>query len=509
MRAAVIGLIADDVASVRPRGEMADGDLASVLSWSSGPANAGRPGADFVDREAELERVLRGLRSPIGPHFWLVVAPPRLGKTRFLKALETIWRAEEPRSEIRPVDLRGQGTLPPVDAESLVGQFFSPEIAGQADPRLAERVAKAVVGSGDSYLCLLDGAELLDNKTVEGLRKYFSEIDRLTSGSGGAAAGRVALVVASRLNSGWGGIAPPPRFEQMALTEFNAEVVQAAVRSLAGDQDKELESQELKDVAALVGALSAGVPQLVTQYLRWVGNERWHGLERLKSQELFELFGGLFVHDWLLPAESLVPAEPERKDARRQVVQDAMRLMVPYRVFTQSHLRQHLGGGSRLKEALDSEGWSLEDLWNAIGRTALLARPLNEPWRMIQPAIRKLLFRYFYRNDDDRAQAHQQALEYDRVWTSAQTGIEQVVGLTECLWQEASALRLTAPGHLEERLTKSALTLVGSLQPSGLYTLDELRRLVARRLREDVEFQDVIAGNGGLLAKLIQIATSA
>ena len=45
-------------------------------------AQSGEP--VFLNREQELENVLRGLTNASGPHFWLVVGPPQLGKTWFL-----------------------------------------------------------------------------------------------------------------------------------------------------------------------------------------------------------------------------------------------------------------------------------------------------------------------------------------------------------------------------------------------------------------------------------------
>jgi len=42
---------------------------------------------EFRNRLAELEQVMGGLINPAGPHFWLVTAPPQLGKSWFLRHL--------------------------------------------------------------------------------------------------------------------------------------------------------------------------------------------------------------------------------------------------------------------------------------------------------------------------------------------------------------------------------------------------------------------------------------
>jgi hypothetical protein len=72
--------------------------LASKLAVLSPPAEAGgqhtEAGDDrarpilnalaFRDRQDELDRVLQGLQSLSGAHFWLVIAPPQFGKSYFI-----------------------------------------------------------------------------------------------------------------------------------------------------------------------------------------------------------------------------------------------------------------------------------------------------------------------------------------------------------------------------------------------------------------------------------------
>jgi TIR domain len=67
------------------RSEGSEGDSSS---------SANRSASLFRDRRDELDRVLYGLTNVAGPHFWLVVAPPQLGKSWFLDQLRAEITAE-------------------------------------------------------------------------------------------------------------------------------------------------------------------------------------------------------------------------------------------------------------------------------------------------------------------------------------------------------------------------------------------------------------------------------
>jgi hypothetical protein len=172
------------------------------------------------------------------------------------------------------------------------------------------------------------------------------------------------------------------------------------------------------------------------------------------------------------------------------VLESAYRILVPYRLFTQSHLRYYLERDPGFKDALENLGWSMADLWRAISGTELLSRPLNEPWQEIHAAIRRLLYRYFYRTDEQRAEAHNEAREFVKIWAEKQVGTEQVVGLVECLWHEAIAQGLREPSEMERSLTESARELSLALRPSSAYTVEELRAYAAQRMRNDEELEE-------------------
>ena len=75
--------------------------------------SASRGASLFRNRRDELDSVLHGLTNVAGPHFWLIVAPPQLGKTWFLDQLRAEIAAKAQgaaRWATKLVDLRVQAT---------------------------------------------------------------------------------------------------------------------------------------------------------------------------------------------------------------------------------------------------------------------------------------------------------------------------------------------------------------------------------------------------------------
>ena len=508
LMAAGVALV-DDVAQAWP----AAGTPKSGASVRGGLGFPGSADTDFIDRKSELEEMLGGLSSPDGPRFWLVVAPPGLGKSKLLNYLEAGLEARTPGWEVRRVDVRDLKERIGSEPKPLVANFFIQELDDPATPGVAKRIAEAILRDGRSYLCVLDSAELLDARVVAGFRKYFSEIYQSTGASVGGA-GRVALVVASRLDTGWKGVIPAPRFRMLPLGAFSDDDIGEPLRKLTRRMGKDLDRSEHQQAAAWLGDLSAGVPELVTSCLRWIEKTGWPQLDRLASEDLFRKRGYPFVRNRLLSSASLLPhGMPDPDGERRRVVEEALRLAVPYRIFGRSHLRQYLEPGCSLSQKLDSVGWSLDDLWNALTRSALLGRPQNERWQSVQPAIRKLLFRYFYETDELRAIAQTEALKFDQAWSHGLIGSDQIVGLAECIWHEASALRIVDHGEFESRLLESATELVSTLRSAEDYeedySVDELRHQLAEKLRHDADLDGLLSGVIGVRDRLIRAVASA
>ena len=92
--------------------------LTDLVRRLAGARQSGPPSPDgaitsrgsplFRNRYDELEQVRRGLTNAAGPHFWLVLAPPQLGKTWFLDRISAEMLAGPSGWAARLVDLREQ-----------------------------------------------------------------------------------------------------------------------------------------------------------------------------------------------------------------------------------------------------------------------------------------------------------------------------------------------------------------------------------------------------------------
>jgi hypothetical protein len=477
----------------------------------SGAGSASREASLFRNREDELDNVLHGLTNAAGPHFWLVVAPPQLGKTWFLDQLSATMVAHAQavaRWTTNRVDLRVQPTGLRRDAKSLLAQLFEPLIGNErATPR---NIAREISRSKKSYLCLLDSAELLNEETVIALRIDLSSIYRYVQ-EAHISGVRLAFVVATRREQGWLGVTPDPRLSVLALTEFKVDVVLMALSDLAVAMDRTFSLTELRPNAERIHSLSAGMPALLVPCLDWIQREEWLEPEQLETEELFADIAHPYIRERLLSQDSLYPETEEgplqtgQPGESLRALEEAFRLLTPYRLFTQSHLRYHVGSDPDFAAALAALDWSVVNLWVVISRSALLLRPLDEPWQEIYPAIRRLLYRYFYRSIEDQAHAHHEARKFVEIWADQQAGKEQVIGLIESLWHEACEIRLTQAAEMEERLIDSARKLSLALRPSEAYTVIELRAFAADRMGNDQEFRHVLDTNLGLFSRLASI----
>ena len=463
------------------------------------------PGEEFAfrNRDDELNQVLNGLTNSAGEHCWCVVAPPQLGKTWFLEHVSAHPRLTQTVPwTVRLVNLRSPHTEVPEDAGALLSLLFGSEYAvdGSHDPvTIAEQIGE----SGRPHLCLIDGAELLSRETAGALRAYISEIRNHLEVIGDINL-RLAFIAASRRDDGWKGVIPL-RLSSLPLTEFQTYVVQKALGDLANEMGRSFSQDYLRQNALRVHRVTEGLPALLVKCLQWIRKAQWVRLERLEGPEWFREFVVPYIDRELLSSTSLLPhGHGKRREARVALV-DTYRVLTPYRLFTRSHLREHFDTNDEFKAALTAASWSPDDLWLAISETTLLRRVPNEPWYVIHAAIRRLLFRYYYPSQEERATAHDAALHFVNGWSSQQTGSDQVVGLVECLWHEASALRLRNSPEMEQRLTESARKLSGNLRPSDSLALDDLRGYAADRMIGDAELEEVIGNDDGLLPRLVEI----
>ena len=149
------------------------------------------------------------------------------------------------------------------------------------------------------------------------------------------------------------------------------------------------------------------------------------------------------------------------------------------------------------RDSLERSQWSVEELWSALGRSALLARPLPEPWREFHPAIRRLLFRHFYGHAAEGAAAHREAADFMAEWSASQTGRDQVMGLVEGLYHTAAALRLADKRPAAARGCPRCGRIRVLAERHAWVFRHELRDYAAGQILSDEEFQESIGYDPG------------
>jgi hypothetical protein len=249
-----------------------------------------------------------------------------------------------------------------------------------------QNIAREISRSRKSYLCLLDSAELLAEETVGALRADLGTVYRYVREARHNDV-RLALVVATRREKGWLGVTPDPRLSVLSLTEFKIDVVMQALSDLAMAMNRTLSLPELRGNAERIQNLSEGLPALLVPCLEWMRREEWLEPSRLETEELFGELAYPYIRERLLSRDSLYPETDERPPQPRPgqpegplgALEEAFRLLAPYRLFTQSHLRHRVMSDPGLAAALQGLDWSVENMWVAISGSALLLRPLDEP----------------------------------------------------------------------------------------------------------------------------------
>lgn len=456
------------------------------------PGNGQEP--KFRNRERELDEVVSALNNDDGDHFWLVVAPPQLGKTWFLRETGKRLRKVRHGCRVHTVDIRQIAGDPVAgDSMALLARMCGVSVPSPDPLSIATEIAR----TRRYNLCLLDSAELLSEDTIGRLREGLEEIDHyLSEGLIGDA--RLALVVASRQDDAWRGIAPL-RLSILHLTEFREDVVLEALCDLARDTGSRRTRAALRPLAGQVHRLSEGLPALLTAYLEWIGRAGWMGLDRLDGRDSFDEIATPYIEGDLLSPGGLYNRRLDAPSELRPALIAALRALVPYRFFTGSHLSYHARDDA-LRDALKRLDWSEEELLAAVRRTAVLRLPQDEPWDVISPPIRRLLFRHWYPSADRCARVHQTAREFLESYARNLAGLERALACIECLWHEAEALSRTEDPHKAELLIALAerlsADLAGPTGPTGVmvpsFRDSEVRGFTARRMRDDGELQHAV-----------------
>lgn len=490
-------------------------DLAATLAPEEYPGRSGSRGAGgdggqppppsphFRNRDREVKEVYNGVISQDGKRFWLLVASPQLGKSWLLSQIaDQVPRNWGGRWVVKWIDVRELSHEVVRDADAILRVLLGLWSSADAGPVDVQDIADVIIANNRYHLCLLDGAELLDDTTIYRLRQYLGQINEDIEARGANA--RIAMVAASRRDRGWTGLDPARLPEIRRLTEFSVAVVQDALETDARRTGRGI-TPELRQHAERVHQLSEGLPALLAGCLSWTRGH-WRNLGLLSDPDTFYEIARPYVQEVLLsPASLRGSGGPMPTEEQQEAIRLTLRVLCPFRLFTGSHLSD-LADHGELRDALSRTGWSAHDLWTAVSGADLLYPSERGAWKMIDPPIRRLLFRYWYPTRAERGQANRAAGDFLRPFALEQSGTEAADMLVECLWHEAQALiLLDRPADLEAGLTRLGRELSMRLTPSRSSDVAALRDHAIECIRvKDPEFWAALSAFPGLLDRLMQ-----
>jgi len=461
------------------------------------------PQPAFRNRQDELNAILNAVTTLGGRDLWLVISPPRLGKSWFLNRLQRELADRVGECLVRLVDLREHSAGLRGDPARLLGRLLDLDSALVGTGALSEStqldIAAELSRRSAHQLYLLDSADLLDTGCASQLRVALGGIYQALKRTGTTT--RFSLVVASRRNDDWKGIGPGggTRFHPVSLTEFGVDVVHQALTELP----RTFDADRRWEYAHRLHRLSEGLPALLIRGLEWAERTAFLRMHESDHQATFDSVAEPYIRDDLLSVESLFPHGGPELSQAKDLVERALRTLAVYRLFTLSHLRYHVDDDPSFREALTNACWTPDDLWRAVSRTALLKRPLDEPWQVLHPPVRRLLHRYYHRTDDARRIAHATARRFYTGWTNHNAGKEQGVVLLECLWHEAATMVTDDIPDLGSVLPAVAGALAGEFVKSSIYDPIEVSEFVEQRLREDEELQLLVQDVDGLFDSVV------
>ncbi|HWO63015.1 MAG TPA: TIR domain-containing protein [Umezawaea sp.] len=464
--------------------------LSAALDFDSG--NGRREPPPFQNRDDELAQVKNALRTSGGQDLWVVFSPPRMGKSWFLQRLRT--EVESSWEQVKVLDLRQEPADLRIDPARLLNALLGVTVEPSADRTLTQEarldIARQVRKRRRTQLYLLDSADLLDRSCAAELRSALFQVHRMigptTNGD------RFGVVVGTRRHSDWRGVTNG-RFEPVALSEFTVSTVRKTIEGYGRTRNDD----EAAACATLLHGTSEGLPALLTSWLMWAKDKDFLGLTEAECARHFHEVVDPYVKNDLLAVESLVPAYGVDLARTSTIIEHALRVLVVYRVFTRSHLNSRLETDEQFGREIRQAGWSVDGLWEAVSNTSLIEQN-TDLWRCVNPPIRRLLYRYYYRTDGDRATANADAQRFYRGWIEKAAGLEQPKVMLECLWHETSRLLAERPHSLGDTLPGLAAQLASEFITSTMYGRAEMGQFLEATLRDDTELLHALSGYEGL-----------
>lgn len=455
----------------------------------------------FRNRTAELAELTHALVTPGGVELWCVAAPPLMGKSWLLTRLGE--DLEQCGWSVRKLNLRGGSRNLLFNPVVLVKALFDTGDLNLSkdltDADLAI-VANRVVTVGNR-LFVLDGAELLPVPYLATVRRALTIVHSQAKRTG--TYNRIGIVIGTRRRADWQGITDGAlnggRYQPMVLTEFAVDVVEQQLPA------ERFDYEERRAYAERLHRMSEGLPALLIRCIDWAHGNDYRQMDRCGNPEVFTEVAAEYIEQEVLGAESVLPEAIESTVPALEVMNASLQALSVFRIYTVSHLVDLVTNEERLAPAFAAVGWSHDGLWEAVRRGAAHSqRSDDEIWGEIEPAIRRLLFRFRYRTDAERLAAHARALTFYQGWAKDWgAGREQQVVLVECLWHAASRLMIEKPAELPELLPLMAIEITAAHGTSPMYRPSEMRAATGNRLNADGEFQRLLSGYPGLFDDVV------
>lgn len=456
----------------------------------------------FQNRTEELDRVLDELTTTGGRDHWLVLSPPKMGKTWFLDEVRRRFEAKK-AGRAKPVNVREQELDVRYDAIRVLCLLLDVAVPDETlddDARL-EKIAGAVARRGGHHLALLDNAELMDRATTTRFRQGLRRIQGFIRQSPHAS--RLSIVVGSRRTEGWSGAGTSTgdRLRPLLLTGFEQPVVQQVLK----DTGLTFQQPALDNWTAGLYGLSRGLPALLASSVAWANEQGFINPDACAKVLTFNQVVAPYIKRELLSIHSLLPEAGEKLVERHSALVAALQALAPYRIVTASHLKHHLDQDTKFSKTLTKAGWSRDDLWTAIADTALLLERDNEIWLSHYPPIRQLLYEHFYRSTEAQHATHIAARAFYGRWAEAGAGAgtEQSRMLVESLWHEACMLCCSGSQELPARLLAVAVELTRHFIRPTVYEPVDLEGGVRRQLNNDEEFARLVSRYDGLFDAMV------
>lgn len=452
---------------------------------------------DFQNREEELDELFSNLTKPAGgTHFWQILAPPQMGKSWFLNRLAHDLQANTQQDwEIRRVDIRSANSLAlRSDPAALLTAFFKLKVASPITDNKIVEIGRQISASEKYWLLLLDNAELISDAAATGLRAALGQINAHLRGHQRA---RLAFVAATRRHfAAWLKVLPEaPRFKSRPLSPFTINVVYAALEQMAAQDGINNGPQWLEETARVLQRVTEGLPALLVHYLGWIKTQAYlFTLAELESPAVFERLARPYIKETILSADSLLPGESDanRIQPQYEALRDALVGLCLHRRFIARYIDDMVQSNTELLVNMGHLAWGTNDLHAALKRTYITEPVPNDLWTVFYPAIRRLLFRYYYDTPAKQAEAHQQASDFYQSRWREWDGTDRAIVLLEHFWHQVEYLRLSAQPGLSQTIQQFAGALFAEGRISGLYTPEEIAEIIATRMAEDEEFQSAL-----------------